>query len=228
MGTHTQGTPSASLDWMTIASDSGAAAMVIDQYAKVQFMNEAAARVYARRGGATGVPSAGTALLDLLPPLAASERSDVARLVIQTGEPLVFRELWNGWAMHLTVRRMAGAGDNAAPTTLWIGAPESLLTEDMESRAGLRVIDAKHVDLGPLSALTISELKVLALIGEGMSNAEIAAKLHRAVKTVESHRAALTDKTGSTSRVQLGMMARRAGLVKRVQLNEPLEHRIRP
>ena len=77
-----------------------------------------------------------------------------------------------------------------------------------------------QVDFGPLAALTASELKVMALIGEGMTNAEIAAKLHRAVKTVESHRAALTEKTGSTSRVQLGIMARRAGLLRRVALND--------
>ena len=67
-------------------------------------------------------------------------------------------------------------------------------------------------------------LKVMALIGEGLGNAEIASRLHRAVKTVESHRAALTEKTGSASRVQLGIMARRAGLAARIPIDDAPRH----
>src|SRR5262249_38035544 len=147
---------------------------------------------------------------------AAAERVEVSRGVISSGEAVAFRDLWSGIAVRATVRRgdLGAAGQGAVGG---VARGTALLDENGEE-PGLRVIDARHTDLGPLSGLTASELRVLSLIGEGLTNAEIAEKLHRAVKTIESHRAALSEKTGSSSRVQLGIMARRAGLANRISL----------
>ncbi|GAA1084693.1 response regulator transcription factor [Tsukamurella strandjordii] len=56
-------------------------------------------------------------------------------------------------------------------------------------------------------SLTAREREVLALIGQGMSNAEIAAELHLAVTTVKSHVTNLLAKTGSSTRLQLALLA---------------------
>ncbi len=143
-------------------------------------------------------------------------------MVLNSGEAIALRDLWNGLALRCVVRRVDSFADIAGPLAVMVCSHENALLEETAEQNPMRTIDVKHVDLGPLAELTTSELKVLALIGEGLSNAEIAARLHRAVKTVESHRAALTDKTGTASRVQLGLMARRAGLAKRVGLIEPM------
>lgn len=205
-----------SVDWSHVATDSGAGVLILDAQGRVLFINAVAARIYGRRGAREAM---NTRLADLMPQAAAAERAEIARHVITSGEIIQARELWGGWAMRWTIRSVANAADPTNPGALIVCSQESALPEDF-GEPSVRVVEFKHVDFGQLTGLTASELKVMALIGEGMSNAEIAAKLHRAVKTVESHRAALTEKTGNSSRVQLGIMARRAGLLRRVALND--------
>ena len=206
---------SLSIDWTLVANDTGAGVFVLDAQGRVLLINAVAARVYAR---GSSREASGLRLSDLLPPPAASERIDSARSVIASGEPLVLRELWSGLALRVTIRRVENPAEPGTFAAAFVFCHEHALLDESESTE--RFVELRYVDYGPLAGLTASELKVMALIGEGMSNAEIAAKLHRAVKTVESHRAALTEKTGSSSRVQLGIMARRAGLLRRVSLND--------
>ncbi|MEV0466772.1 response regulator transcription factor [Nocardia tengchongensis] len=55
--------------------------------------------------------------------------------------------------------------------------------------------------------LTPREADVLDLVGEGLSNGEIAARLHLGVTTVKKHLVALMDKTGCDNRVRLAVFA---------------------
>ncbi|MFF5990776.1 response regulator [Prauserella flavalba] len=63
-----------------------------------------------------------------------------------------------------------------------------------------------------LSQLTDRERDVLALIGDGLSNGEIAQRLHIGVTTVKTHVASLMTKTGIPNRVRLAVLAARADL----------------
>ncbi|GAA1401550.1 response regulator [Catellatospora coxensis] len=62
-----------------------------------------------------------------------------------------------------------------------------------------------------LPGVTDREREVLALVGQGLSNPEIAARLHLGVTTVKTHVANLMTKTGSANRVQLAVHAANAG-----------------
>lgn len=64
-----------------------------------------------------------------------------------------------------------------------------------------------------LESLTPREREVLTLIAEGRSLSEIARRLYRSLKTIESHRLALGRKLGASNRVELAHIAIRAGLV---------------
>jgi two-component system response regulator NreC len=55
---------------------------------------------------------------------------------------------------------------------------------------------------------------VLRLIALGHTNTEAAAQLHLSVRTVETHRANIQSKLGSTSRVELVRHAMEQGLIK--------------
>ncbi|MFG1695087.1 response regulator [Nonomuraea sp. NPDC049309] len=61
--------------------------------------------------------------------------------------------------------------------------------------------------------LTERELEVLALVGTGLSNAEIAEELHVGVTTVKTHIAAAMEKLGLRNRIQAAVVAHRTGLV---------------
>jgi DNA-binding NarL/FixJ family response regulator len=68
-------------------------------------------------------------------------------------------------------------------------------------------LGATLVDEGPVSLLTRREREMLYLIGQGLSNREIAESLVLSVKTVEAHRANLSRKLNVRSRAGLMRLA---------------------
>jgi DNA-binding NarL/FixJ family response regulator len=62
----------------------------------------------------------------------------------------------------------------------------------------------------PAQGLTAREQDVLNLVAEGLSNAEIAERLHIGVTTVKTHITSLMTKTDSPNRVRLALFARGA------------------
>ena len=65
----------------------------------------------------------------------------------------------------------------------------------------------------PANPLTQREREVLRLLALGHTNAEVGSHLHISVRTVETHRANLQAKLGTTHRAQLVQAARERGLV---------------
>ncbi|MEV4465859.1 response regulator transcription factor [Micromonospora echinofusca] len=76
-----------------------------------------------------------------------------------------------------------------------------------------RTATANPVMQSRLDKLTTREVEVLGLIGQGLSNDEIAGHLTIAVKTVKSHVSHLLSKLTARDRVQLVIAAYDAGLV---------------
>ena len=66
----------------------------------------------------------------------------------------------------------------------------------------------------PLARLTERELDVMRLVGQGMSNAEIAAQLHLGQNTVKTHLAHLLAKLDLRDRAQAIVLAYETGLVR--------------
>ena len=86
-------------------------------------------------------------------------------------------------------------------------AGESPFSPDVLTRI-VRTAVAAQRDRPRLDGLTGRERDVLALLSEGLSNAEIAGRLHVAVSTVKTHVTGLMTKTGVTNRVKLAVLAR--------------------
>lgn len=83
---------------------------------------------------------------------------------------------------------------------------ERYLSDRMRSR----IIDQglqKEKEQSPISGLTATEFEILHLIGMGLENGEIADKLARSIKTIESHRANIRKKLNLASGSELTYFA---------------------
>jgi two-component system, NarL family, response regulator NreC len=79
---------------------------------------------------------------------------------------------------------------------------------------GARLAAQPPEPAGPPDDLSERELSVLRLIALGYTNSEIAGELHLSVRTVESHRAHIQQKTRRASRAELVRYALDHGLVE--------------
>ncbi|HWS32685.1 MAG TPA: response regulator transcription factor [Actinoplanes sp.] len=89
-------------------------------------------------------------------------------------------------------------------------AGESPFSQDVLRRLVRRAVDARPEPRPAVGGLTAREHEVLGLVAEGLSNAEIAERMHIGVTTVKTHITALMTKTGSPNRVRLALLAHRA------------------
>ncbi|MDI6101226.1 response regulator transcription factor [Actinoplanes sp. NEAU-A12] len=119
---------------------------------------------------------------------------------------------------HLYPALQAGACGfllkDAPPDELLTGirqaaAGESPFSQDVLRRLVRRAVDARPEAPRPVEGLTAREREVLGLVGEGLSNAEIAERMFIGVTTVKTHITALMTKTGSPNRVRLALFAHR-------------------
>ena len=86
----------------------------------------------------------------------------------------------------------------------------------LNPRLGARLAAQPSVPAGPPDDLSDRELEVLKLIALGHTNAEIGQRLYLSVRTVESHRAHVQQKTRKSSRAELVRYALEHGLVELV------------
>ena len=125
---------------------------------------------------------------------------------------------------HLYPALAAGAcgflAKDAAPPELLdairrAAAGESPFSPAVLHRLVRQAVTSRRADHStvPVPQITDRETDILALIGAGLSNADIGARLYLGVTTVKTHVASLMTKTGCANRVQLAVLAIRQGLV---------------
>ena len=87
-------------------------------------------------------------------------------------------------------------------------AGDSPFSQEVLQRLVRRAVHARVDVPRPVEGLTAREQDVLNLVAEGLSNTEIAERLHIGVTTVKTHITSLMTKTGSPNRVRLALYAR--------------------
>jgi DNA-binding NarL/FixJ family response regulator len=148
--------------------------------------------------------------------LAAAPTTNVLMLTTFADEDYVYDALTAGAvgfmvkdgepdAMIDAVRRAVRGEPMLAPPVLALVVERARLSHRADRDA--------QPDNAVLARLTSRERDVLTLIGAGLSNAEIATRLHLGVTTVKTHIVALLDKLAVRNRVQAGIVAHRLGLV---------------
>jgi len=106
--------------------------------------------------------------------------------------------------------------DQLAAAIRTVAAGEALLHPTLTRRLVERFVEGPAPGRRPeaLAALTERETEVLALVGRGLSNAEIAAALFLGEATVKTHLGRVLTKLGLRDRVQAVVTAYETGLVR--------------
>ncbi|HYI38303.1 MAG TPA: response regulator transcription factor [Thermoleophilaceae bacterium] len=127
------------------------------------------------------------------------ERTPETAIVVLTmqNDPAFAREALRAGALGYVLKESAGT--ELVQAVRLAAAGESYLNP----RLGAQLAAEPPIPDGPPDELTDRELEVLRLIALGHTNVEIGAQLFLSVRTVESHRAHIQQKTGRSTRAEL-------------------------
>ncbi|MBO1332293.1 response regulator transcription factor [Streptomyces sp. VRA16 Mangrove soil] len=100
-------------------------------------------------------------------------------------------------------------GSNLVTAVRTVASGQSLLDPSATAKlmARLRGEGAEEVEPDALAGLTERERQILDLIGEGLTNRQIGARLYLAEKTVKNHISRLLNKLGVERRIQAAVIA---------------------
>ncbi len=193
-----------SADWDWLALDAGSGLLLIAPDGGVRGCNSEAARILGVNiDELRGQPLAHTALDGLL-------INNFAK-ALQNDKPLLTIDTRNSLPLRVVMRRVLDPQDGLG--VLCILTPRFTFDIAEVDRKVYQVLPSVHRAGVSLSGLTESERRILTLIAEGHSTAQIALMIHRSPKTVEWHRAALGKKLGLRTRVDLARWAIKHGLI---------------
>jgi DNA-binding NarL/FixJ family response regulator len=113
-----------------------------------------------------------------------------------------------------------GLIDLDAPTSTFIQAARDLAggRSYMPSHIAMSLISPPHKP--SVDSLTVREREILVEIALGFTNTEIAEHTNLSVRTVESHRARINSKLGTTARSELVRIALDNGLIRRTLMGD--------
>ena len=136
----------------------------------------------------------------------ASPETRIVVLTMQT-EPALAREALRAGATGFVLKE--AAEDELIAAVRNAAQGRTYLNPELGARMAAEVPGGQ----GPPDDLSARELEVLRLIALGYTNGEIATQLFLSVRTVESHRAHIQQKTRRGSRAELVAYSREHGLV---------------
>ena len=137
------------------------------------------------------------------------ESPDTAVVVLtMQQDPAFAREAIRAGALGYVLKQSAGS--ELVDAVRAAAAGETYLNP----RLGAQLAAAPAEPAGPPDGLTEREVDILRMIGLGHTNGEIADQLYLSVRTVETHRAHIQQKTGRTTRSELVRYALDHGLVE--------------
>jgi DNA-binding CsgD family transcriptional regulator len=186
-------------------TEPGVGFTVCDRHGGVIYLNQRAAELFLR---GTPAQATGRTLEELFGKAWAAERLELFRRTLETGRPIISRHILHGVQIQSTIRVLSHAEDADPVFSIMTTTGE----HDPPDPEAYDIVESGLAHFGPLDPLTRREIEVLALIGHGMTSPQIAAALHRSVRTIEQHCDSIRNKLKGATRVQIADFARRACL----------------
>lgn len=193
--------------WEALCNDTGSFILVIDDTGVVVCCND----LVNEQVGAEHAPLQGKTVSMFCSEGVAAECAHIVRRCIGENQTINMVGMCKGVATRSIARPLPGTIGKRRCAIKVVRPLNQFDMNEQQSGDG-EWMTATSFDLGRLSELTSREMEVLRLIGESMTTAEIADRLHRSVKTIEWHRVSLGAKLGAANRVELARIASTAGL----------------
>src|SRR5215204_6767943 len=146
--------------------------------------------------------------LPAIPELIADSPDTAVVVLTMQQDPAFAREAMRAGALGYVLKHSAGSELVDA-----VHAAASGETY-MNPKLGAQLAAAPPEPEGPPAGLSEREVEILRLIALGHTNSEIGEKLYLSVRTVESHRAHIQQKTSRSTRAELVRYALDHGLIK--------------
>lgn len=141
-----------------------------------------------------------------------SPRSQVVVLTSYHEDENIFPALKAG-ALSYILKDLSA--DELASAVRKAAVGEAILHPRVAARVIKEVQGARGEKVNPFTELSQRELEVLKLIADGMSNAEMAAKLVLSEKTIKGHVSNILSKLQLADRTQVAVYAWREGIVRK-------------
>lgn len=181
--------------------------MIMASDGKILFANHSAEVTYHAENSIVG-----RLLTEFLPPDVAAERGALVLQACDEGQLFEATGAIEGVVRRWLIIPIKSEKEETERRALVMCACAAVFPVPTGFDGKIKSVQLESNDWGPLSILTDREREILALIGEGLSTADIAKRLHRTTKTIEWHRAALGEKLNVTNRIQLARIAIHNGL----------------
>jgi two-component system nitrate/nitrite response regulator NarL len=159
----------------------------------------------------------GTNGLDLIPDLLAAAKH--ARVIILTGvhDPETHQRAVRLGAMGLVLKEKAAevvikAIEKVHAGEIWLD--RSTIGNMLAQMSQANAVRKSDPEAAKIAALTEREREIISLIGEGLKNKQIAARLFISETTVRHHLTSVFDKLGVVDRLELIIYAYRHGLAE--------------
>ena len=150
----------------------------------------------------------GGSSIEAIPRMLAASPATAIVVLTMENEPRFAREALRAGALGFVLKEAADSELVAAVRAATNGL------RYLNPQLGGLIATAPDAPSGPPDDLSDREVEVLKLVALGHTNAEISEKLYLSVRTVESHRAHIQEKSGRTTRAELVAYARENGLLQ--------------
>jgi len=149
----------------------------------------------------------GVSSLEAIPRMREASAHTAIIVLTMENEPRFAQEALRAGALGFVLKESADDELVAAIEAALGGAPY------VNPQLGGRIAALPATPAGPPDGLSEREVEVLKLVVMGHTNQEISSRLYLSVRTVESHRAHIQQKTGVDTRAKLVAYARDHGLL---------------
>lgn len=195
--------------WAAFSQTPGVGVSITDLQGRLLFVNDTSKVLFSCD---PNVPTEGKTIADYHSPEFTRERLAMIKQVVEQKRPLRIRHIYHGHPIEST---LWPTHDTSPPfdRVIVVSRERAAIEEDNAFGASdCETISSGYIGLGPLQVLTRRELEVLVILGHGRSVPEAAAILHRSPKTVERHKASISEKLHTRGHAELVQIVTSMGL----------------